>query len=131
MGNVEGELVVDAFVFRADLDGAVDIDDQVAAPGIVFTGDGVVAEADDIGGAVLGKVFAVGLRDAVVINQNDADFAPLFGSGDGFEFFSQPITQPLQFPSLNWMVFLLVLETCFHCSWGRGYGRAACLKARR
>ena len=108
VGDVEGELVVELAAGGPFLHGAVDVDDEVAAPACIFAGDGVVAETDDVGGAVLAKVFAVGPGDAFVVDQYDGDFAPCSGRGLDLEFPTQPISQLLEILPMDRMVFLLV-----------------------
>lgn len=108
MGYIERELVVDAMVIRPDLHGAIDVDDQVTAPGQLFPGNGVVAETDDIGRAVLSEILAVGLRNAVIADEYDADFAPAVGCRGVFKPATEPISQPFYFPCPDRMCFLLV-----------------------
>ena len=52
VGDVEREFRIGSIVGRAFADGAFDVDDEIAGGGGFFAGDGVVAKADDIGGAV-------------------------------------------------------------------------------
>ncbi len=58
------------------MDGTVNINDEVAAKFIGFTRDGVIPEADDIGGAILSKIFTIGLGDAFIIGEYNRDFSP-------------------------------------------------------
>lgn len=96
MGDIEGEFVVDgSMACRAFLYGAVNVYDQIATPGVFFTRNRVVAEANDVGWAVLPEILAVGLEHAVIVDQNDADFAPSVGHRCEFEFVSKPISQIL------------------------------------
>ena len=83
VGDVEREFVVDVAAGGAFPDSAVDVDDEIAAEFVGFTGNGVVAKADDVGRAVLAEVFAVGLGDAFVVDEYDGYFAPAFGRGFG------------------------------------------------
>ncbi len=92
VGDVERELVVELAARGSFLHGAVDIDEEVAGEFIGFAGNGFVAEADDVGGAVFPEVFAVGLGDAFVVHEHNGDFAPGGGCGFSFEFLSQPIS---------------------------------------
>lgn len=126
MGDVERKFVVDVAAVVAFLHGAVDVDNQVAAELGGFAGNGVVAEADDVGRAVLSEIFVVGLGDAPVVNQNNGDFAPSVGGGFGFQFPSEPVSQLLELSGLDRMVFLPVDQGCFHGLWGTGCGRGAC-----
>ena len=83
VGNVECEFVVDVAAGGAFLDGTVDVNDEISADFAGFAGNGVVAKANDVGGAVLAEVFAVGLGDAFVVDEYDGYFAPEFGRGFG------------------------------------------------
>ncbi len=93
VGDVHGELVVDAVVVRTDLDGTVNVNDEVAAPCLVFAGDRLVPEADNVGGPVFPKVFAIGLEDGIIVDQDDTDLAPAVGRGGVFEPDGEPISQ--------------------------------------
>ena len=84
VGNVEGELAVGAAAGGAFGDGSVDVDEEVAAGFGGFAGNGVVAEADDVGGAVLAEVFAVGLGDAFVVDEDDGGEVDDLDLADGF-----------------------------------------------
>jgi len=126
VGDVEREFVVHVAAGGAFLHGPVDVDDEVAGPFVGFAGDGIVAKADDVGGAVLSKIFAVGLGDAFVVNEYNGDFVPAGGRGFGFEFFAEPISQPLNLFQFDRLVFLSIYYGCFHGLWGRGCGREAC-----
>lgn len=106
--DVKGEFVIDTLVLRTDLYGAVNVDDEVARTGFTFARYGFVAETDDVGRPVPAEVFPVGLRDAVVIDKYDADLAPAFRCGGGFELVPEPISQLLQLPYLYRMLLLLV-----------------------
>ena len=81
MGDVERQLIIDVAAGGAFEQDAVEVDEEVAAKLIGFSGDGIVAEADDVGGVVFTEVFAVGLGDAFVVEQHDGDFAPWVGGG--------------------------------------------------
>ena len=96
VGHIERQLIVGLAPGGAFLHGPVDVDDQVATPSVGFAGDGVVAEADDVGGAVLPKIFPVGLRDAPVVNEDNADFAPGGGCGFGLKPAPEPVSQLLE-----------------------------------
>lgn len=108
VGDVEGEFVVGALAGGAFLNGAIDIDHQIAAPCLGFAGDRIIAEADDIGGAVFSEIFPVGLGDAIVIDEYDADLAPCIWCGPGFEFIAEPFSEPLNFFQLHRMACLPV-----------------------
>lgn len=108
VGDVEREFVVDPLVFRSDFDGAVDIDHEVAAPGFGFAGHGVIAKTDDVGGAVFPEIFAVGLSDAVVVDEYDGNFVPDRRCGSGFKFSTEPISQLLELFSMDRMVCLMI-----------------------
>lgn len=95
MGDVECQLVINASVLRPNLDGAVNIDHQIAAPCIVFTRDRVIAEADHIRRTVFAEVFQIGASDALIIHENNGDFAPAIRRSGGIQFTSKPISQPL------------------------------------
>ena len=91
MGDVEREFIIGTILLRADLDCPVNVNDQVAGNAF-FARDGVIAEADDIRRAVFLKVVPVGLGDASVVGQNNADFAPDFRGCFGFYGPAQPIS---------------------------------------
>ena len=78
VGNVEGQLGVDAIVLRSFTHGTFDVDDQIAGSAF-FTGDGFTTETDNVGRAVFTEKFAVILRNACVVRQQQGDFLP-----DGF-----------------------------------------------
>ena len=92
MGDVERQFIINTFMFRSSLYGAVNIDHQIAAPRCVFSGNGVVAEADYIGRAVFTEIFPIGPGDAFVVHENNADFAPTGRCGDAFQFPPKPVT---------------------------------------
>ena len=108
VGDVEGEFVVYSVMKASCLDGSIDVDYNVAAPVVGFAGNGVVAKADDVGGSVFTKIFAVGLGDAVVVDQDDGDFAPAVGGGLVFELLTEPISQFLKIFQVEWMGLLLI-----------------------
>jgi len=78
VGDIEGQFGVRAFVLRTFTHGAFDVDDEIAG-GALFARNGFTAEADDIRGMILTKKFAVVLRDASIIRQQQSDLLP-----DGF-----------------------------------------------
>lgn len=78
VGNVEGEFGVDAIVLRSFTHGTFDVDDEVAGSAF-FAGDGFTAETDDVSRAVFTEKFAVILRNARIVRQQQGDFLP-----DGF-----------------------------------------------
>lgn len=71
VGDVECELAVDASACVAFLHGTIYVDQQVAAEAAVFAGDGIIAKADDIGGAVFPEILPIGPGDAFVIDKYD------------------------------------------------------------
>ncbi len=129
--DVECQLIVEFAALRALAHRTVDIDDEVAAPRIVLAGDGVVAEADDVGWAILSKIFPVGLRDSFVINQNDSNLTPCDREGFLFRFLGKPVSQLLELLNLNRVFCLLILNACYHRLWDRVCGREACLTVKR
>lgn len=78
VSDIEGQFGVRAFVLRAFTYGAFDVDDEIAG-GALFARNGFTAEADDIRGMILTEKFAVVLRDASIIRQQQSDLLP-----DGF-----------------------------------------------
>ena len=108
MGDVERQFMIGSTVIRADLHGAFHIDDQVAAPGRIFTGDRIITETDDIRGAVPAEIFAVGALDAFVVGQHNAYLVPAGGGGGVLQPPSEPISQPLQLFPVQGIFFLLV-----------------------
>jgi|GEM_PF-1915557 len=92
VGDVERELIVHVAAAGAFLHGPVNINDQVAAVVVGIARDGVVAEADDVGRPVLAKVFAVGLGDAFIVNEDEGDLAPAERMGLRGEFAGEPIS---------------------------------------
>jgi len=78
VGDVERKFGVRAAVARAFLYRPFNVDDEVAGRA-VFAGNRFAAEADDIRRPVFAEEFAVVLRNAGVVRQQQGDFLP-----DGF-----------------------------------------------
>lgn len=107
VGDVEGELVIGAVFLCTPLDGAVDVDDEVAAEPAAFAGDGVVAEANDVGWTRLAEVFQVGGNDSFVVGQDNADLVPRF-SRAALKLAGQPVSQLLEPVQVERVLCLLV-----------------------
>ncbi len=84
VGDVESKFRGDSVVVRAFQYSALDIDDEVAGKA-VFAGNWLAAEADNIGGSVLAEEFAVVLRNAGIVRQQQGDFLPDGIRIDGFQ----------------------------------------------
>jgi len=108
VGDVEREFVINALMLRSHLNSTVDIHDQIAAPRNFFPGNRVVAEADYIGRAALSEILLIGLRHALIVNENNAHFAPSVGRGDRLQLSPQPISQLFEILDAYRMVLLLV-----------------------
>ena len=76
VGDIKGEFEVGVAALGAFVVGALDVDDEVAGKLVGFAGDGVVAEADDVGGVVFGEVLLVVLGDAGVVGEEEGDLFP-------------------------------------------------------
>ena len=95
VGDIERELGIGPVVRRAFAQCALGVNDEVPGGGGFFAGDGLVVEADDVGRSIFAKELAVGLRDALVIREDNRDFTP-DGAGIGLgEKIGQCVSEPL------------------------------------
>lgn len=112
VGDVKGEFGIHAVVLRPLAHGAFNVDDEVAG-GSFFAGDGIAVEADDVSGAVFTEKFAVVLRDARIIRQQQGDLLPdgirIGRFKRGGEFSGQPADRRQVDPA-----FLPVYQRGFH-----------------
>lgn len=112
VGDVESEFRVDAVVIRALLHSPFDIDDEIAG-GTFFARDRLTAETDDVGGAVFTEKFAIVLRDARVIRQQQGDLLPDGSGTDGFKPGGKFSGQPADCRQID-PAFLPVYQRGFH-----------------
>ena len=112
VGDVESEFGMDAVMVRAFLYRPFDIYDQVAG-GAFFAGNRFAAEADDVGGAVFAEEFAVVLRNAFVVRQQQGDFLPDGFRIGGFQRGGQFSGQPADCRQVD-PAFLPVYQCGFH-----------------
>ncbi len=91
MGNIEGKLVVASVLLGSNLNSSVYVNNQVAGY-TFFSRYRLIAEADNVGRSVFIEIFPVGMGYAVIISQNNADFAPDVRSGYFFNFSTKPIS---------------------------------------
>jgi len=131
VGDVERQFIVGAAAGSAHGHGAIHVHQQVAAPAIRFAGYGIVPETDDVGGAVLAEILAVGAGDALVVKQYNGNLAPAFRCCFGFDLFAQPVSQLLESWQIDRMFCLLVEQACFHYFSGRVCAREACWKVKK
>lgn len=68
VGDVESELGVDAVVLRSFTHSTFDVDDEIACSAF-FAGNGFTTEADNVGGPVFAKEFAVILCNTCIVRQ--------------------------------------------------------------
>ena len=112
VSDVEREFRGDSVVVRAFHHSALDIDDEISG-NAVFAGDRLAAETDDIGGAVFAEKFAVVLRNAGIVRQQQGDFLPdgirIGGFQRGGQFSGQPADCRQTDPA-----FLPVYQNGFH-----------------
>lgn len=69
VGDVEGEFEVTVAALGAFLVRSLDVDDEVSGKLVGFAGDGVVPEADDVGGVIFGEVLLVVVGDAGIVGK--------------------------------------------------------------
>ena len=112
VGDVESEFGVDAVMLRTFPHGAFDVDDEIAG-GTFLARDRLAAETDDIGGKVFAEKFAVVLRDAGIIRQQQGDLLPDGFRTGGFKRSREFSGQPADCRQID-PAFLPVYQRGFH-----------------